>query len=702
MTKTMFTQGLHSVPGVFQFMVASYTFISWMSFESLDKKLKMIYMLVEYLETSGNIRLIRQQCARYSQNKGLLVYTFRLLIDPVLLTEVNAELGNSLLNSPNDVIFLVKEVVFQIVTLLELLPSDVTFPQISVIIRLNQLPSLCQSNTIQSSTDLSRLSSIHGFVQFTGIVIGMTAPSKYTQSTKYRCPDEECEGHHGNQFIRVHVTGASETQTIRSDFSCTFCWRRLEEEKSCRYLSEKMVIEVVPDKLDSCGEPNSYRIQAIPVYLRDDITRGVELGEKYNVIGLIRKDIMGENIMLAIEANNIMKVTSETIPKFSTEIPKNITDLYEDCKSSPWSFVLNLAYSFADQICPPGTYIRLKMCILLSLVTLLDKQDNGYPLHLLAVGQDTLLIHRLLMYGKQFAVKTCNHTSTNHMSGKVTCDKYESSPYFIEAGSFHLAKNGVCYIGDIERYKKSTKEQIQSGLGQRKFSIDISSRYTGGLPQQLEETLSCHVWGYTQPFKQRQSNDPFKGLNINDSSNTLLECFSVVHFTDYGSSNTNEQVYLQCAHHQLTLAMGHNLKSNISDENFHKFLRYVKSICPKMTEECEGLLHGYYLASRKTRSSESNSKVPVSALKTLYSLSMSHARLSLRSEITVEDGLMAIWIYEESLTERLGHSLLSLQPCPHVQHDNKHQYLGKENDHMMRQFHVNLIRFCNNQQLREE
>lgn len=66
-----------------------------MSFESLDKKLKMIYMLVEYLETSGNIRLIKQQCARYSQNKGLLVYTFKLLIDPVLLTEVNGCLSDS-------------------------------------------------------------------------------------------------------------------------------------------------------------------------------------------------------------------------------------------------------------------------------------------------------------------------------------------------------------------------------------------------------------------------------------------------------------------------------------------------------------------------------------------------------------------------------------------------------------------------------
>ncbi|VDI35652.1 Hypothetical predicted protein, partial [Mytilus galloprovincialis] len=198
-------------------------------------------------------------------------------------------------------------VVFQIVTLLELLPSDVTFPQISVIIRLNQLPSLCQSNTIQSSTDLSRLSSIHGFVQFTGIVIGMTAPSKYTQSTKYRCPDEECEGHHGNQFIRVHVTGASETQTIRSDFSCTFCWRRLEEEKSCRYLSEKMVIEVVPDKLDSCGEPNSYRIQAIPVYLREETRR--KMRESVIYLNNIFRDVLLIPL-IDTKSNRILKSSS--------------------------------------------------------------------------------------------------------------------------------------------------------------------------------------------------------------------------------------------------------------------------------------------------------------------------------------------------------------------------------------------------------
>ncbi|CAC5393088.1 unnamed protein product [Mytilus coruscus] len=127
---------------------------------------------------------------------------------------------------------------------------------------------------------------------------------------------------------------------------------------------------------------------------------------------------------------------------------------FEDLTTSVQKY-LSTSYTF-NQNCD---YLQI---IQLNPSTGTRSNESSYPLHLLAVGQDTILIHRLLMYGKQFAVKTCNHTSSNHMSGKVTCDKYESSPYFIEAGSFHLAKNGVCYIGNIERYKKSTKDHIQS------------------------------------------------------------------------------------------------------------------------------------------------------------------------------------------------------------------------------------------------
>ena len=37
----------------------------------------------------------------------------------------------------------------------------------------------------------------------------------YSQSTKYVCPETSCEGCDSNHFIRMHIPGASENQTIR-------------------------------------------------------------------------------------------------------------------------------------------------------------------------------------------------------------------------------------------------------------------------------------------------------------------------------------------------------------------------------------------------------------------------------------------------------------------------------------------------------
>ena len=34
---------------------------------------------------------------------------------------------------------------------------------------------------------------------------------------------------------------------------------------------------------------------------------------------------------------------------------------------------------------------------------------------------------------------------------------------FVSGGVLHSCGDGVCYLGDVNRLKKSTKEQIQSG-----------------------------------------------------------------------------------------------------------------------------------------------------------------------------------------------------------------------------------------------
>ena len=59
-------------------------------------------------------------------------------------------------------------------------------------------------------------------------------------------------------------------------------------------------------------------------------------------------------------------------------------------------------------------------------------------------------------------------------------------------------------------------------------------------------------------------------------------------------------------------------------------------------------------------------------------LAEAHARLSLRSEAGEEDGVIAILLYEESLTCRYGNSVLHLLPTPHFTDTNLSAYLGKQ------------------------
>ena len=119
-----------------------------------------------------------------------------------------------------------------------------------------------------------------------------------------------------------------------------------------------------------------------------------------------------------------------------------------------------------------------------------------------------------------------------------------------------------------------------------------------------------------------------------------------------------------------------------------------------LSRECQQLLQSFYIASRRVRTSSGRhggSDMPVNALKimlviiiqyllsSLYlsipyrrGLAESHAKLNMRSLAIEEDGVMAILIYEESLTSRYGHSILHLLPTPHFRDNNLSAYIGKE------------------------
>ena len=114
---------------------------------------------------------------------------------------------------------------------------------------------------------------------------------------------------------------------------------------------------------------------------------------------------------------------------------------------SPHTFVLSLAFLLSGYVTPRGTFFKLKLGLLLRLV---GGQDDGQPgghhgLHVLAAGVDDLFTPHLMRECLGLAVRSVVYTSASSLTkGQVD---------YLEAGRLHLARDGVCYLGDLSSHK---------------------------------------------------------------------------------------------------------------------------------------------------------------------------------------------------------------------------------------------------------
>jgi DNA replicative helicase MCM subunit Mcm2 (Cdc46/Mcm family) len=127
----------------------------------------------------------------------------------------------------------------------------------------------------------------------------------------------------------------------------------------------------------------------------------------------------------------------------------------------------------------------------------------------------------------------------------------------------------------------------------------------------------------------------------------------------------------------------------LTTQDFTQILSVATSIPVELHPSANDLLKGYYVTSRRVRGNE----IPLTALNTMISLALSHARLNMRCTATVDDATLAILLYEESLVYKYGHSTLYVQPCQHFIDDNLTRYIGKELHSNMVQFHKQICQY---------
>lgn len=133
----------------------------------------------------------------------------------------------------------------------------------------------------------------------------------------------------------------------------------------------------------------------------------------------------------------------------------------------------------------------------------------------------------------------------------------------------------------------------------------------------------------------------------------------------------------------------------ISDEEMSQFLHHAGQKHVSLTVAAQDLIQGYYLASRRTKNSLSTvgADFPSSALQHLTSLAIAHAKLSLRSEVSEEDAVMAIVLYEDSIKWKYGYSGLGPVDPPSPSSDGA-EFFGPKNDIRMEQIQERIRRFC--------
>ncbi|XP_070198242.1 minichromosome maintenance domain-containing protein 2-like isoform X2 [Littorina saxatilis] len=680
-----------------------------------DGRLHQLEVVWRYLKTGECTEQILQQCVPNERTQDFSVLSIIIPVDLMLLADIDSEVANFIVRRPLEGTILFREVVHEILTIKGLVPDNADTSQLAVSLRIGAatLPNLrwaCGQEARYS-----------GLVKVTGVVLGVTATATYTKSTKYTCPNEDCEGHHSNQYVRIHVPGASEMETVGRKFRCCVCCSGLKELKSQRSLSDKLLAEVIPvDDLEimDAQTATGHRNQTVAVVIRDDLCSTVQLGQQYVIIGTQKVNFHGDSV------TKMFEVTDKNRDCTFQQLPLSMKRLFSSWSGTAFVFPYLIAFRFADQVCPANCFFKLKLQLLISLVL----TSEVPAMHVLAVCTETQLAQRLMDYASRLMTRTTTHTSLHVLGVKATASLYPWAPYFLQAGSLVLSSGGVCKVGDLRAMKKSPRLELQTALTESKVQVALESRYTGGLPHMLSLPLSCQVWALlsNHPATTSSGNTLATSVGtasfsygaaatVSDVSPALLDAFNLVCHCDVSFSSSTDVTEDLASHILLSSLTSHEepttyLRPQCSSlaapgpheripfEEFKQYIQVARAQRSVMTVEAEWLLTSYLIATRHARAhttmTTQGTAVPLNAWNTLQALSHGVCRLALRTAVLEADALLAVMLYEEALTARHGVSALNVFPEPHIPADTADCYITTQLVPEMRKFHSRLLSFC--------
>ncbi|KAM4704961.1 minichromosome maintenance domain-containing protein 2 [Rhinophrynus dorsalis] len=658
-----------------------------------------------YMDRSGGLQKFVDDCKRYHESThSYAVYRFVISINPMDVTELDATLGNYILHEPLRAAQVFQSVCDTAIRTLSLIEHYQTEAQINVVLKLTHLPELPGYHLSLDEFPVDFKSQ--RLFMLKGVVIAVTAVTKYTRGARFLCSETNCPFSEGFRYIRVHVPGATESATVRHDFVCDLCSSPLKEDVKYRVLGDKQVVDLLDQKalhiFPGCSSRyQNYRLQSYAVFVRDELINKMKIGGRYRIVGIPVCVSNGSQVSVCIEANNIHQYIAES----PLNISKAFQYLHSRTQSSSWIFTGILANLFASEVVPVGSYNTLKLCILLSLVqTCNEDKEAGNVLDLLVVTSDTLIVDRLLSYSICLVPRGVRHFPSNDIFATVTKDERGIGTASVHACSALMAKGGICFIGDLSLQKKDKLDHLQTVLESRNIVVFIpGKKYGEDADHQMCIPVQCNFWSYVDscPKKHIQKESTFIGqMDLSVVPPNLIDAFGMF---VYCNESSQSHPVLPLVHHSLSRAMSPetplcSVSQQFTTEDYEKveysgLIAFSRNLQVNMSTKAEKLIHGYYVASRRVRTDTHGSKLSTSTLRHLYSISEAHAKLSLRRKVTEEDVLIAILLFEISLTMKHGSSVFHVSPNALFPLDLHDESALQQRDGHLKECYQHLLQF---------
>lgn len=276
------------------------------------------------------------------------------------------------------------------------------------------------------------------------------------------------------------------------------------------------------------------------------------------------------------------------------------------------------------------------------------------------------MIQRLFEWSSLLCDYRYKHKSLSvPMSGVSRQKTYNNrTTDWIDSGALQLGADGITTISCVSNLNDLPPKE-RTALFHALETNEVIPKSSQPLePSQTEHQLKSTIWAVIEDNineKQFQSK-LFK-------SQTILwpEVFGMV----YVIEKTRKYIYNTRLRPE----------SSIRFDEWQTVIRLMSQIKPKMTEMAKKLLQHYYVSNRRIRGSKLNHI----SMESLVCLSKSFAKLSLRLQVLKYDALMAILLYEESLTSRFPEreSPLRVSPISHILPEDMNSAIGPNVRHFV-------------------